>query len=104
MRHTKSMVYNETTESRELFCYAINNGDLYRKTTNPIIENMRKKAKKGIYDKEKAVDAYYNVATEASKMYQKDFGYSFSVADRYTAAVDMVNYYEEETLFDLDNN
>ena len=50
------------------------------------------------------MDAYYNVATEASKMYQKDFGYSFSVTDRYTAAVDMVNYYEEETLFDLDNN
>ena len=44
MRHTKSMVYNETTESRELFCYAINNGDLYRKTTSPIIEKRRRES------------------------------------------------------------
>ena len=97
MRHTKNMVYNETTESRELFCYAINHGDIYRSMTRPVIDSMKKKAKKGIYDKEKAVDAYYNVATAASNQYFKDFGYRFSVADRYTAAVDMVDYYEEET-------
>lgn len=43
MRHTKSMVYKETTESRELFLYATNDGDLYRQIITPIINNMRKK-------------------------------------------------------------
>ncbi|MFR6539296.1 MAG: hypothetical protein ACLUPN_02345 [[Ruminococcus] torques] len=65
----------------------------------PIIENLRKKAIKGAYDKEKAVDAYYYIATEASKNYNKDFGYSFSVSDRFSAAVDMEEYYREDEVF-----
>lgn len=101
MKRTKSMIYKETEESRELFLYATNNSNLYRSTITPIIENMRKKAKKGIYDKEKAVDAYYHAATEASKMYKRDFGYSFGVTDRFTVAVEMAERYEEETFFDI---
>lgn len=101
MKRTKSMIYKETEESRELFLYATNNGNLYRSTITPIIENMRKKVKKGIYDKEKAIDAYYHVATEASKMYEKDFGYRFNVTDRFTVAVEMAERYEEETFFDI---
>ena len=38
-------------------------------------------------------------ATEASKMYNKDFGYSFSVQDRFTAAVEMEEYYKEDQVF-----
>ena len=103
MTRTKSMIYKETEESRELFLYATNDGDLYRRMITPVIQNLRKKAKKGIYDKEKAVDAFYYVACEASKMYQKDFGYSFSVQDRFTAAVDMEeSYREDEVFFELD--
>lgn len=30
MKRTKSMIYKETQESRELFLYATNSGDLYR--------------------------------------------------------------------------
>ena len=102
MTRTKSMIYKETEESRELFLYATNDGDLYRRMITPVIQNLRKKAKKGIYDKEKAVDAFYYVACEASKMYNKDFGYSFSVQDRFTAAVDMEeNYREDEVFFEL---
>lgn len=93
------MNYNETTESRELFLFATNDGDLYRKMILPIITNLRKKAIKGMYDKEKAVDAYYYASCEASKMYDKEFGYSFSVADRFTAAVDMEEYYREDQVF-----
>lgn len=65
----------------------------------PIIENLRKKAIKGAYDKEKAVDAYYYIATEASKNYNKDFGHSFSASDRFSAAVDMEEYYREDEVF-----
>lgn len=101
MKRTKNMVYNITEESRELFLYATNDGDLYRHMITPIINNLRKKAAKGIYEKEKAVYAYYNVATEASKKYERDFGYRFGVADRFTVAVEMVDYYEEETFYNI---
>ena len=104
MRHTKSMVYKETEESRELFLYAINDGDLYRRMTTPIINNLRKKAVKNIYDKTKAIDAFYHVATEASNHYFRDFGYKFNVQARYTVACDMANYYEEEIFYNLVNN
>lgn len=99
MKRTKSMKYQETTESRELFLYATNNGDLYRSMITAVIENLRKKAIKGTYDSEKAVDAYYYVACEASKMYNKEFGYSFSVGDRFTVAVEMERYYKEDQVF-----
>lgn len=102
MKRTKSMKYQETTESRELLLYATNNGDLYRSMITAVIANLRKKAVKGAYDSEKAVDAYYRVACEASKMYNKDFGYSFSVADRFTVAVDMERCYKEEVFCGLE--
>lgn len=103
MKHTKNMFYNPTEESRELFLYATNSGNLYKQMITPVIENLRRKAQKGLYDGEKAVDAYYYIATAASNKYNKDFGYSFSVTDRFTVAVDMMEYYEEEIFFELNN-
>lgn len=99
MKRTKSMIYHETEESRELFLYATNDGDLYRSMICPIIANLKRKAQKGIYDHEKAIDAFYPVATEASRHYARDFGYSFSVTDRFTVAVDMAEYYAENEIF-----
>ena len=69
--------------------------------TTPIINNLRKKAQKGTYDSNKAVDAWYPVATTASDKYHKDYGYKFSVQDRYTVAVDMERYYREEIFYNL---
>ena len=103
MKHTKSMVYKPSVESCELFLYTVNNGDLYEYMTSPIIENLKKKAKKGVYDSQKAIDIYYNLATAGSKAYYKDFGYSFSVQDRFTCAVDMENYYKDEVFWELAN-
>lgn len=99
MKRTKNMIYKETEESRELFLYATNDGELYRRMISPTIANLRKKAIKGTYDADKAVDAYYYITTEASKRYYKDFGYSFNVQDRFTAAVDMEKYYKEDEVF-----
>lgn len=96
MKRTKNMTYKETTESRELFLYATNDCDIYRSAIVPAIENLRKKYKKGIYDPEKAVDLFYYIADRASKKYGVAFGYNFSVQDRFTCAVDMVKYYEED--------
>lgn len=104
MKRTKSMNYLPTDESKELFLYATNDGDLYRQIITPIINNLRKKAIKGIYDGEKAVDAYYTAACKASEMYKKDFGYAFSVGDRFTAAVMMEEYYRNDEVFYNLNN
>lgn len=101
MKRTKSMTHNETTESRELFLCATNDGNLYRQMITPIINNLRKKAQKGEYDSNKAVDAWYSVATEASNKYGKNFGYKFSVQDRYTVAVEMEAYYKDEIFYGL---
>lgn len=103
MKRTKNMIYKETEESRELFLYTTNDGNLYRHMTTAIIENLKKKAKKGVYDSEKAIDLYYNLATAGSKAYCKDFGYSFTVQDRFTCAVDMEASYREEVFYELNN-
>lgn len=95
MKRTKNMIYNPTTESRELFLYAVNDGSLYRGITTGTIESLKRKQIKGLYDKEKAVDAWYYVATEASNKYFKEFEYRFSVADRFTCAVELEEYYKE---------
>ena len=100
MKHTKSIVYQPSAEAHELFLYAINDGELYRNMICPVIENMKKKIKKGVYNAEKAQDAFYYVATQASKDYFRDFGYSFNVTNRYTVAVEMVEYYQDEMFFD----
>ena len=99
MKRTRSMIYNETTESRELLLYATNDGELYRQMITPVVNNLRRTASKGWYDSEKAVDAYYRIACEASKRYNRDFGYSFSVTDRFTAAVDMEKFYRDDEVF-----
>ena len=91
MKHTKSHKYEPSTAARELYIYATNNGDLYRRQISYIENNLRKKIAKGVYDHNKAVDAFYYAADSASRLYNRDFGYSFTVTERYTAAVDMAD-------------
>ena len=74
MKRTSSMTYHETDESRELELYTTNNGGLYRQMITPIINSLRKKYQRGTYDADKAVDLWYNVATEGAKLYNKEFG------------------------------
>lgn len=100
MKRTKSMIYEETTESRELELYATNHGDLYRSMISPYIKSLKRKFNKSSYEKEKAIDGFYRIATAASNLYNRDFGYTFTVKDRFTAAVNMESYYfESEVLY-----
>lgn len=101
MKHTKSMVYTPSVEARELFLYATNTGDLYRQRITPAITSLRRKAIKGTYDREKAADLFFYIATAASNMYYRDFSYRFDVTARWTAAVDMAEYYEGEIFYEL---
>lgn len=92
-----------TTESHELFLYAINNGDLYRQRITPIINNLKKKIKKGIYNPTLALKLWKYAADDAAQKYTKEFGGSgnksygsFNVADRKKAAIEMQLYYGDE--------
>ena len=95
MKETKSMIYKPSEESRELVLYAENTGDLYRRYIVPAIKILHKKYIKGTFDAEKSIPVWYSIVTEASKMYNREFGYSFSVTDRYTAACDLAEGYLE---------
>jgi hypothetical protein len=96
MKRTKSMVYKETVESKELTLYTLNDYTLYRLYIAPLIMNLTRKAANGIYDKEKAIDGWFAVATKASKFYNKDFGYSFSVQDRFTTAIELEEFFHDQ--------
>lgn len=95
MKHTKSMTYKPTEESRELKLYADNTYSIY-KQFKLACENLKKHITKGNYSKDKAVDLMYYVATAASDAYNKDFGYKFDVTARYTVAVELVEDFEAE--------
>lgn len=71
-------------------------GRIYEGITTAVLNNLRKHYKKGVYSTDKAVDAWYQVATEGSRSYNKEFGYSFSVGDRFTVAVELEKYYRED--------
>lgn len=95
MKRTKSMIYKPSEEARELLLVATNEGKLYTSMIVPIVRNLAKKMAKGVFNADKAIDAFYYVADAASKQYHKDYGYLFTVTERFTAASDMVDYYME---------
>ena len=106
MKRTKSMIVKETEESRELYLYAINDGDIYRQSIVPIVRNLAKKYSKGQFDADKAVDAFYYAAEAAAKKYCREFARTedapsvFNVTARFTCASAMVDYYMEN----IENN
>lgn len=100
MKRTKNMIYKETIESVELLLYTENDSFLYHNYIMPVVQSLKKKVVNGIYDTDKAIDAYYHVATAAAKKYKEEFGNDFgsvifSVTDRFTVAVDLENHYRE---------
>lgn len=95
MKRTSSMKYQPSEASRELVLYATNDGRLYNGITTSIINNLHKKYIKGTYDSSKAIDLWYSLSNQASNAYSRDFGYKFSVQERFTAAVEFEDYYKE---------
>jgi len=96
MKRTANMIYKSSDEATELVVYAKGERDIYFGRIKPVIENLSKKMKKGVYDSNKAVDLWYYVATDAAKKYNKEFGYMFTVTERFTAAVELeAEFYAE---------
>ena len=71
---------------RELVLYADNDGALYQQSAVPIMKNLTRKWRKGVYDSELAAKLWLYHATRAAKNYAQEFGYAFSVQDRKAAA------------------
>ena len=100
MKRTKNHIVKETIESRELYLYAINESTIYPWVISTV-RNLARKWSKGTYDADKAIDAYFPIATEAAKRYCKEFARledapkMFDVTARFTAAAEMERYYRE---------
>ena len=96
MKRTKSMIIHETVESRELFLYATNTESIYKNAILPTINNLAKKYRAGKFNLDRAIDAFYRVSNYASELYNAWYGYKFTVAERFTAAANMVDYFMED--------
>lgn len=57
----------------ELDLYITNDGDLYRRMTQRIEKNMRRKWDKGTYSQELAVKGWMHLVDEGARLYVKEF-------------------------------
>lgn len=96
MKRTNAMKIIDSEEAAELMLYAVNSGELYVRNIIPVIKNLAKKYRRGVFDSGLAIDAFYRVACFASDMYFRDFGHRFTVTERFTAAAHMVAYFLED--------
>ena len=58
----------------ELDSYIMNNEELYRRRFMPIIENIKRKMRRGIYDHEKVIKLWMYLVDDAAREYIKEFG------------------------------
>lgn len=82
--------------AHELFLYATNDSDLYNRGALPIIANLQRKVKKGVYDAELAIKLWRYHADSAAKGYNKEYGGTFTPATRDMAAKQFRDYYDED--------
>jgi hypothetical protein len=67
----------EATDSdavNELDSYIMNNEELYRRRFMPIIENLRRKMKRGVYDDKLAIKLWMYLIDDAAREYVKEYG------------------------------
>ena len=78
-----------------------NDGNIYQQSITYVIENLRKKHKKGAFDKIQAVQAFYYVVNGALSMHKfyRDHSYNKAVVDvptRYAAAAELAAFFMDE--------
>lgn len=90
------------TEARELLLYCENDGDIYRRSVQPITQQLKKRVAKGTYDHEKSKKAWLFVAETCAKKYVTEFGGDlpwhkmFSTADRREVATAFAESFRDE--------
>jgi hypothetical protein len=88
----------------ELAMFIVNDGDLYRQNIQPVLKNLAKKIKKGVYDPQKALKLWQYSAQWGAQKYTKEMGIRgnngsygmFSPHDRREAAKQLAEHYEDE--------
>ena len=58
----------------ELDLFIMNDEDLYRRRFMPIITNIKRKIRRGIYDHEKVIKLWMYLVDDAAREYVKEFG------------------------------
>ena len=58
----------------ELDLFIMNDEDLYRRRFMPIIKNIRRKMKRGIYDHKKVIKLWMYLVDDAARQYVQEFG------------------------------
>ena len=58
----------------ELDLFIMNDEDLYRRRFMPIITNIKRKIKRGVYDHEKVIKLWMYLVDDAAREYVKEFG------------------------------
>ena len=58
----------------ELDLFIMNDEDLYRRRFMPIITNIKRKIKRGVYDHEKVIKLWMYLVDDAARQYVQEFG------------------------------
>lgn len=101
-------LHTDTPEARELHLFAINDSQLYYSKITPIIDNLKRKIKKGTYDKVLALKLWRYAADDAAKRYNAEFmdsrvGFGiFTAPIRNEVATLLQEYYDEELHYDAE--
>jgi hypothetical protein len=85
---------NLSVDAKELHVTVQNDSQLHTQQEMPIIKNLLRKMSKGIYDSKKAEKLAKYLFDEGNRRYKKDFGHSFSPAERRQAAEYWVKSFE----------
>ena len=97
------MTYANEVAVNELLLYATNDYKLYTQYVQPILENFRRKIKKGTFNEELAPKAFETCVKDAAMRYCKEFCtfgipyyYTFNAATRREVAVRMYEHFRYE--------
>ena len=64
----------DSNATNELDLFIMNNEDLYRRRFMPIIQNLKRKMARNVYDHDKAKKLWMYLIDDAAKEYVKEFG------------------------------
>lgn len=97
--------YNEEVDIDDIVLIMENDEDLYRQSILPVINKLKRKKRRGVYDEELAKKAFLNVVNYflSTPQFIKQYGYTkhnVSVSDRKEIAEYLLDDYMEEINFD----
>jgi hypothetical protein len=86
--------------AHELYLFAVNDAGLYRQRILPIIANLKRKIKRGVYDPVLALKLWKYAADDAAQRYTREYGEGkgygvFTVPTRKETAAHLADHYME---------